>query len=129
MSLHSTWSTMCICSPGVVELVRSNLAPDFPLFHVHKSTFHLKRTQEDGHYRENLSNHELLRVRRVDCHALLKIFGGFVTLYTVCIRNELTSTCFYLFPRIKYTEYSSTHMSFRLLTSTFRQFCILCYSP
>ena len=22
-----------ICSPGVVELVRSNLAPDFPLFH------------------------------------------------------------------------------------------------
>ena len=24
---------MCICSPGVVELVRSNLAPDFPLFH------------------------------------------------------------------------------------------------
>ena len=28
------WSTVCICSPGVVELVRSNLAPDFPLFHV-----------------------------------------------------------------------------------------------
>ena len=24
---------MCICSPGVVELVRSNLALDFPLFH------------------------------------------------------------------------------------------------
>ena len=24
---------MCICSPGVVELVISNLAPDFPLFH------------------------------------------------------------------------------------------------
>ena len=23
-----------ICSPGVVELVRTNLAPDFPLFHV-----------------------------------------------------------------------------------------------
>ena len=27
------WSTVCICSPGVVELVRSNVAPDFPLFH------------------------------------------------------------------------------------------------
>ena len=24
---------MCICSPDVVELVRTNLAPDFPLFH------------------------------------------------------------------------------------------------
>ena len=24
---------MCICSPGLVELVKSNLAPDFPLFH------------------------------------------------------------------------------------------------
>ena len=27
------WSTLCICSPGLVKLVRSNLAPDFPLFH------------------------------------------------------------------------------------------------
>ena len=27
------WSTVCIGSPGVVEHVRSNLAPDFPLFH------------------------------------------------------------------------------------------------
>ena len=27
------WSNLCICSLGVVELVRSNLAPDFPLFH------------------------------------------------------------------------------------------------
>ena len=27
------WSTVCICSPGVVELLRYNLAPDFPLFH------------------------------------------------------------------------------------------------
>ena len=26
-------SNLCICSPGVVELVRSNLAPDFPLIH------------------------------------------------------------------------------------------------
>ena len=28
------WSNLCICSPSVDELVRSNLAPDFPLFHV-----------------------------------------------------------------------------------------------
>ena len=28
------WSNLCICSPGLVELVKSNLAPDFPLFHV-----------------------------------------------------------------------------------------------
>ena len=27
------WSNLCICSPDVVELVRSNLSPDFPLFH------------------------------------------------------------------------------------------------
>ena len=27
------WSNLCICSPGGVELVRTILAPDFPLFH------------------------------------------------------------------------------------------------
>ena len=27
------WSNLCICSPGVVKLVKTNLAPDFPLFH------------------------------------------------------------------------------------------------
>ena len=27
------WSNLCICSPAVVELVRTNLVPDFPLFH------------------------------------------------------------------------------------------------
>ena len=27
------WSNLCICSPAVVQLVRTNLAPDFPLFH------------------------------------------------------------------------------------------------
>ena len=30
---HTDLQSGCICSPGVVELVRSNLAPDFPLFH------------------------------------------------------------------------------------------------
>ena len=33
------WSNLCICSPGLVELVKSNLAPDFPLFHVPKALF------------------------------------------------------------------------------------------
>ena len=32
------WSNLCICSPGLVELVKSNLAPDFPLFHACTST-------------------------------------------------------------------------------------------
>ena len=27
------WSNLCIFSLGVVEIVRSNMAPDFPLFH------------------------------------------------------------------------------------------------
>ena len=27
------WWNLCICSPGMVELVGTNLAPDFPLFH------------------------------------------------------------------------------------------------
>ena len=27
------WSNLCICCPGVVELVRSNLGTSFPLFH------------------------------------------------------------------------------------------------
>merc|ERR1712073_164246 len=31
------WSNLCICSPGLVELVKSNLAPDFPLFHAANS--------------------------------------------------------------------------------------------
>ena len=27
------WLNLCICCPGVVELVRSNLGTSFPLFH------------------------------------------------------------------------------------------------
>ena len=34
------WSTMCICSPVVVELVRSILALDFPLFHGYNIKLH-----------------------------------------------------------------------------------------
>ena len=55
-----TW----ICSPGVVEFVRSNLAPDFPLFHAvcsmqfklrklssnQSALFPLKGTDSEGHF-------------------------------------------------------------------------------
>ena len=40
-----------ICSPGVVELVRSNLAPDFPLFHgagVNGETEHWPEREDTG---------------------------------------------------------------------------------
>ena len=35
-----------------------------------KSNFYHKTTQQDGHYRENPSNHDLLTVRGGDCRAL-----------------------------------------------------------
>ena len=41
-----------------------------------KSNFYYKRTQEDGHYRENPLNHEILTVREVDCHMLKKNIGA-----------------------------------------------------
>ena len=33
----------------------------------YRKNFYRKRTQEDGHFRENPSNPELLAVRGVDC--------------------------------------------------------------
>ena len=45
-----------------------------------KSKFVHQRTQEDEHYRENPSNHELLTVRGVDRRALLKMFRGQITI-------------------------------------------------
>ena len=57
------------------HLLESFYCGSYSLKHLHKSTFHHKRTQEDGHYRENPSNHELLRVRGVHCRALLKCLG------------------------------------------------------
>ena len=45
-----------------------------------KSKFVHQRIQEDGHYRENPSNHELLRARGVDCQVLENMFGGILTL-------------------------------------------------
>ena len=46
-----------------------------------KSKFVHQRTQEDEHYRENPSNHELLTVRGVDRCAFLKMFWAQVTVY------------------------------------------------
>ena len=44
-----------------------------------KSKFVHQRTQEDEHYRENPSNHELLTVRGVDRRAFLKMFQAQIT--------------------------------------------------
>ena len=40
-------------------------------------------TQEDEHYRENPSNHELLTVRGVDRRAFLKMFRAQITVYWI----------------------------------------------
>ena len=45
-----------------------------------KSNFYHKTTQEDGHYRENPSNHELLTVRGGDCRVWKKMFRGLIPL-------------------------------------------------
>ena len=50
-----------------------------------KSKFVHQRIQEDGHYRENPSNHELLKLRGVDHQVLLKMFRGQITLYYTLI--------------------------------------------
>ena len=53
----------------------------YSLKHFKKCKFVHQRTQEDEHYRENPSNHELLTVRGVDHRALLKMFRGQITIY------------------------------------------------
>ena len=40
-------------------------------------------TQEDEHYRENPSNHELLTERGVDRRAFLKMFRAQITVYYI----------------------------------------------
>ena len=46
-----------------------------------KSNFYHKTTQQDGHYRANPSNHELLTVRGVDCRVSKKMFLGLIPPY------------------------------------------------
>ena len=43
-----------------------------------KSNFYHKMTQQDGHYRANPSNHELLTVRGVDCRVSKKMLGSLI---------------------------------------------------
>ena len=52
-----------------------------------KSKFVHQRTQEDEHYRENPSNHELLTVRGVDRRAFLKMFRAQVTVYCTSFKT------------------------------------------
>ena len=76
----------------------------YSLEHFHKSKFVQQRTQEDGHYRGNPWNHELLTVRGVDCRVSKKMFGGLIPVYCIasapnlfegqCIKKCLTfSAC------------------------------------
>ena len=62
------------------HLVESIYGRSYTYGSVLKSNFYHKTTQQDGHYRENPSNHELLTVRGDDRRALLKMFRGQITL-------------------------------------------------
>ena len=52
----------------------------YSLKHSHKCNFYHKTTQQDGHYRENPSNHELQTVRGVECLVSKNMFGGLIPL-------------------------------------------------
>ena len=59
------------------------------LKHFHKSKFVHQRTQEDEHYRENPSNHDLLTVMGVDRRAFLKMFRAQITVYCTCAMRHV----------------------------------------
>ena len=67
-----------LCSAHLVEAFVGRI---YSLKHFHKCKFVHQRPQQDEHYRENPWNHDLLRVRGVECRVLLKMFGGIITLY------------------------------------------------
>merc|ERR1712155_125336 len=72
-----------LCSAHLLESFDGQI---YSLKHFNKCKFVHQRTQEDEHYRENPSNHELLTVRGVDCRAFLKMFRGQITVYpTYCL--------------------------------------------
>ena len=60
------------------------------LKHFHKCKSVHQRTQEDGHYRENPSNHELLTVREGDCRASKKMFWGLLPPYCIIDNVQLS---------------------------------------
>merc|ERR1711923_330638 len=67
-----------LCSAHLLEAFDGRI---YSLKHFIKCKFVHQRTQEDEHYRENPSNHELLTVRGVDRRAFLKMFRGQITVY------------------------------------------------
>ena len=54
-----------LCSAHLVEAFDGRI---YSLKHFHKCKFVHQRPQQDEQYRENPWNHELLKVRGVDCH-------------------------------------------------------------
>ena len=65
-----------------VHLLESFEGRIYSLEHFHKCKFVPQRTQEDEHYRENLSNHELLTLRGVDRRVCLIRVCGVIPPYS-----------------------------------------------
>ena len=68
---------------SVVSILLRPLMDEFTLKNtsINKCNFYHKTTQQDGHYTENPSNHELLTVRGGDCRASKKMFRGILPPY------------------------------------------------
>ena len=66
-----------LCSAHLLESFEGRI---YTYGSVLKSKFVPQRTQEDGHYRENPSNHELLTLRGVDRRVCLTRVGGGIPL-------------------------------------------------
>ena len=75
-----------VCSAHLLESFAGRI---YSYGSVLKSKFVTQRTQEDGHYRENPSNHELLKLRGVAHQVLLKMFGGQITLLDISTFQSL----------------------------------------
>ena len=71
-----------LCSVHLLESFEGRI---YSLEHFHKCKFVPQRTQEDEHYRENPSNHELLTLRGVDRRVCLTRVGGAIPLYSTGI--------------------------------------------
>ena len=65
----------------IFSLIESFYGRSYSLKHFHKCKFYHQRTQQNGHYKENPSNHKLLTVRGVDFCASQKMFGGLILPY------------------------------------------------
>ena len=84
-----------LCSAHLLESFDGRI---YTYWSVLKSKFVHQRTQEDEHYRENPSNHELLTVRGGDCRASKKMFGGLLPPYwTIFALALVFSVCWRLY--------------------------------